>query len=130
MKTIQIFIGKFPRTESGRYYQPEGADGKPLAEHLPGSRKDIRESVVAARKAMGDWSNREAFNRGRSSTASAKMLEGRSAQFVHELMLQGATKKQAEARKRRHRLLDYYMRLVRQASGDLQQCEPHQQLAL
>ncbi|HRF79211.1 MAG TPA: hypothetical protein PL070_03915, partial [Flavobacteriales bacterium] len=30
MKTYKIFIGgKFPRTESGRYYQPKGADGKP-----------------------------------------------------------------------------------------------------
>ena len=32
MKTYKIFIGgKFPRTESGRYYQPQGSDGKPLA---------------------------------------------------------------------------------------------------
>ena len=32
MKTYKIFIGgKFPRTESGRYYQPKDAEGKPLA---------------------------------------------------------------------------------------------------
>ena len=98
MKTYKIFIGgKFPRTESGRYYQPKGADGKPLANICRGSRKDIRESVVAARKAMGDWSNRSAFNRGQILYRIGEMLEGRSAQFVHELMLQGATKKQAEA---------------------------------
>ena len=32
MKTYKLYIGgKFPRTESGRYYQPKGADGKPVA---------------------------------------------------------------------------------------------------
>ncbi|MBP9161035.1 MAG: aldehyde dehydrogenase family protein [Flavobacteriales bacterium] len=98
MKTYKIFIGgKFPRTESGRYYQPKGADGKPLANICRGSRKDIRESVIAARKAVGDWANRSAFNRGQILYRIGEMLEGRSAQFVHELMLHGATKKQAEA---------------------------------
>ncbi|HRD53464.1 MAG TPA: hypothetical protein PKY96_12530, partial [Flavobacteriales bacterium] len=41
MKTYKIFIGgKFPRTESGRYYQPQGADGKILANVCRSSRKD------------------------------------------------------------------------------------------
>ncbi|MFN9324130.1 MAG: hypothetical protein ACK6A5_01950, partial [Flavobacteriales bacterium] len=40
MKTYKIFIGgKFPRTESGRYYQPKGADAKPLANVCRSSRK-------------------------------------------------------------------------------------------
>ena len=105
MKTYKIFIGgKFPRTESGRYYQPKGTDGKPLANICRGSRKDIRESVVAARKALGDWSNRSAFNRGQILYRIGEMLEGRSAQFVNELMLHPSTssghhltKAQAEA---------------------------------
>ena len=98
MKTYKIFIGgKFPRTESGRYYQPKDADGKPLANVCRSSRKDVRESVVAARKAFGDWSNRSAFNRGQILYRIGEMLEGRSAQFVHELVLHGATQKQAEA---------------------------------
>lgn len=98
MKTYKIFIGgKFPRTESGRYYQPKGTDGKPLANICRGSRKDIRDSVIAARKALGDWSNRSAFNRGQILYRIGEMLEGRSAQFIHELMLHGATQKQAEA---------------------------------
>ncbi len=98
MKTYKIFIGgKFPRTESGRYYQPKDADGKPLANICRGSRKDIRNSVVAARKAVGDWANRSAFNRGQILYRIGEMLEGRSAQFVHELELHGATRKQAEA---------------------------------
>lgn len=98
MKTYKIFIGgKFPRTESGRYYQPKGTDGKPLANVCRSSRKDVRDSVVAARKAFGDWGNRSAFNRGQILYRIGEMLEGRNAQFVHELVLHGATPKQAEA---------------------------------
>ena len=99
MKTYKIFIGgKFPRTESGRYYQPKGSDGKPLANICRSSRKDVRESVIAARKALGDWANRSAFNRGQILYRIGEMLEGRRAQFVHEIMLHGGTREHAEAR--------------------------------
>ncbi len=98
MKTYKIFIGgKFPRTESGRYYQPKGADGKPLANVCRSSRKDVRDAVVAARGAVGGWSGRSAFNRSQILYRIGEMLEGRSAQFVHELVLHGATQEQAEA---------------------------------
>jgi len=98
MKTYKIYIGgKFPRTESGRYYQPKGSDGKPLANVCRSSRKDVRESVVAARKAFGGWGGRSAFNRGQILYRIGEMLEGRSAQFVQELVLHGATQQQAEA---------------------------------
>lgn len=97
-KTYKIYIGgKFPRTESGRYYSPQGADGKPLANVCRSSGKDVRDSVVAARKAWGDWSGRSAFNRGQVLYRIGEMLEGRSAQFVQELMLHGATRRMAEA---------------------------------
>jgi acyl-CoA reductase-like NAD-dependent aldehyde dehydrogenase len=98
MKTYKNFIGgKFPRTESGRYYQPKGSDGKPLANICRSSRKDVRDAVIAARGAVGGWAGRSAFNRGQILYRIGEMLEGRSAQFVHELMLHGATQKQAEA---------------------------------
>jgi acyl-CoA reductase-like NAD-dependent aldehyde dehydrogenase len=98
MKTYKIFIGgKFPRTESGRYYQPKGADGKPLANVCRSSRKDVRDAVVAARGAVGGWAGRSAFNRGQILYRIGEMLEGRSAQFVHELVLHGATPALAEA---------------------------------
>ena len=98
MKTYKIFIGgKFPRTESGRYYQPKGADGKPLANVCRSSRKDVRDAVVAARGAVGGWAGRSAFNRSQILYRIGEMLEGRSAQFIHELVLHGATQKQAEA---------------------------------
>ncbi|MCU0320544.1 MAG: aldehyde dehydrogenase family protein, partial [Flavobacteriales bacterium] len=97
MKTYKIFIGgKFPRTESGRYYQPKGADGKPLANVCRSSRKDVRDAVVAARGVVGGWAGRSAFNRSQILYRIGEMLEGRSAQFVHELVLHGATQKQAE----------------------------------
>lgn len=98
MKTYKIFIGgKFPRTESGRYYQVKGTDGKPLANICRSSRKDVRDAVIAARGAVSGWAGRSAFNRGQILYRIGEMLEGRSAQFVHELMLHGATQQQAQS---------------------------------
>ncbi|MBX2930403.1 MAG: aldehyde dehydrogenase family protein [Chitinophagaceae bacterium] len=97
LKTYKIYIGgQFPRTESGRYYTPLNKVGKPLANVCLSSRKDFREAVVAARNAFGSWSGRAAFNRGQILYRIGEMLEGRKAQFIDELMQQGATKTQAE----------------------------------
>ena len=93
LKTYKIFIGgQFPRTESGRYYTPLDSKGKALANICLSSRKDVRNAVVAARKAFGPWSERAAFNRGQILYRIAEMLEGRQAQFVDELMRQGSSK--------------------------------------
>jgi acyl-CoA reductase-like NAD-dependent aldehyde dehydrogenase len=93
LKTYKIFIGgQFPRTESGRYYTPLDSKGKALANICLSSRKDVRNAVVAARKAFGPWSERTAFNRGQILYRIAEMLEGRQAQFVDELMRQGSSK--------------------------------------
>jgi len=93
LKTYKIYIGgQFPRTESGRYYTPLDSKGKALANICLSSRKDVRNAVVAARKAFGPWSERSAFNRGQILYRIAEMLEGRQAQFVDELMLQGSSK--------------------------------------
>ncbi len=92
MKTYKIFIGgKFPRTESGRYYQVKGADGKPLTNICRSSRKDVRDAVIAARGAVSRWAGRSAFNRGQILYRIGEMLEGRRAQFVHEIMLHPST---------------------------------------
>lgn len=97
LKTYKIYIGgQFPRTESGRYYDPKDAKGEPLANICLSSRKDLRNAVVAARKALGAWSERAAFNRGQIIYRIAEMLEGRTTQFVEELMKQGRSKEQAE----------------------------------
>lgn len=97
LKTYKIYIGgKFPRTESGRYYTPTNEKGQQLGNICLGSRKDGRNAVVAARKALGDWSERSAFNRSQILYRIAEMLEGRKMQFVEELMFQGVPKSKAE----------------------------------
>lgn len=97
LKTYKIYIGgQFPRTESGRYYSPADKKGKPLGNICLSSRKDIRNAVVAARKAFGGWSERTAFNRGQILYRIAEMLEGRREQFISELLVQGSSKVAAE----------------------------------
>jgi acyl-CoA reductase-like NAD-dependent aldehyde dehydrogenase len=55
------------------------------------SRKDVRNAVVAARKAFGGWSEKTAFNRGQILYRMAEMLEGRKLQFLEELTKQGSS---------------------------------------
>ena len=90
LKTYKIYVGgKFPRTESGRFYQVADAGGAPLANACLASRKDFREAVVAARAAFRGWSASSAFLRGQILYRIAEMLEGRRGQFVDELRAQG-----------------------------------------
>ena len=94
-KTYKIYIdGKFPRTESGRYYALKNKDGV-IANICLGSRKDTREAVAAARKAFIGWSRTSAYLRGQILYRIAETLEGRSEQFVAELVTQGVTKAKA-----------------------------------
>ncbi len=96
-KTYKIYIdGKFPRTESGRYFALEDTGGVVIANICRGSRKDFRNSVVAARTAFAGWSAASAYLRGQILYRIAEMLEGRSEQFVTELMLQGESKRRAQ----------------------------------
>ena len=98
LKTYKIYIGgKFPRTESGRYYVATSPDGTPLANVCLSSRKDIRESVTAARSAQSSWAGKSAYNRGQILYRIAEMLEGRAPQFEAELVQQGSTPAQAKA---------------------------------
>jgi len=97
LKTYKLYIGgSFPRTESGRFYKLENKKKEVIANVCLSSRKDFRNAVVAARKAVEGWSGRAAFNRGQILYRIAEMLEGRKMQFVEELILQGASKATAE----------------------------------
>ena len=97
LKTYKMYIGgKFPRTESGRYFTLKNTKGEEVANMCKGSRKDFRNAVVEARKAFEPWSNKTAYNRSQILYRIAEMLEGRKAQFIDELMQMGSTKKQAE----------------------------------
>lgn len=97
LKTYKIYIGgNFPRTESGRYYSPKNSKGESLGNICLSSRKDVRNAVVAARKAFGGWAERAAFNRSQILYRIGEMMEGRKVQFVDELIQQGASKSNAE----------------------------------
>ena len=85
-KTYKLYIGgAFPRSESGRTYEVLAADGSFLANAAQASRKDARDAVVAARKAVAVWSGATAYNRGQVLYRVAELLEGRRAQFVEEV---------------------------------------------
>ena len=91
LKTYKLYIGgEFPRTESGRFYSPE-VNGKPLGNLCLASRKDVRNSIVAARAASKSWAGRTAYNRGQILYRIGEMLEARADQFVSELQQQGLT---------------------------------------
>ena len=97
-KTYKIYIdGKFPRTESGRYYALEDRNGSVIANVCRASRKDFRNAVVAARKAVDGWSSASAYMRGQILYRIAEMLEGRAEQFASELVRQGVAKRAAAA---------------------------------
>lgn len=98
-KTYKLFIaGQFPRSESGRSYEIKGANGKFIANPALASRKDLRDSVTAAKLALPGWSAATAFNRGQILYRIAEIMEGRSEQFAAEILaLEGGTSKNAKA---------------------------------
>ena len=66
-KTYKLFIGgAFPRSESGRTYEAQGANV------ARASRKDVRDAVQAARGAQPKWGSATAYNRGQVLTASPR----------------------------------------------------------
>ena len=76
-KTYKLYIGgAFPRSESGRTYEAEGANV------ARGSRKDLRDAVRAARAAFPKWASMTAYNRGQVVYRIAEMLESRRAEFA------------------------------------------------
>jgi len=84
-KTYKLYInGEFPRTESGRFYPVRGKGGALLANACRGSRKDLRNAVVAARKAQAGWSGKTAYNRGQILYRFAEALESRTADIGAE----------------------------------------------
>jgi acyl-CoA reductase-like NAD-dependent aldehyde dehydrogenase len=92
-KTYKLYVGgAFPRSESGRSYTVNDAKGNFLANASRASRKDVRDAVVAARKAQSGWAGRTPYNRGQILYRVAEMLEGRRDQFTEELRATGLTK--------------------------------------
>ena len=76
-KTYKLYIGgEFPRSESGRSYEAQGANV------ASGSRKDLRDAVRAARAAFPGWAGKTAYNRGQVLYRVAEVMEGRRTQFA------------------------------------------------
>jgi acyl-CoA reductase-like NAD-dependent aldehyde dehydrogenase len=85
-RTHKLFVGgAFPRSESGRTYAVQAADGRLLAHAARASRKDVRDAVVAARSAFAGWAARSGYNRGQILYRVAELLEGRRDQLVREV---------------------------------------------
>ncbi len=85
-KTYKLYVGgAFPRSESGRSYVVRGADGRPLANAVRASRKDLRDAVRVARAAVPKWRDATAMNRGQVLYRVAELMEGRRDQFVAEV---------------------------------------------
>ncbi len=85
-KTYKLFLGgEFPRSESGRSYEVTDSKGEFLANAVRASRKDLRDAVVAARKAQSGWEGATAFNRGQVLYRIAEMMETRRTQLVDEV---------------------------------------------
>jgi acyl-CoA reductase-like NAD-dependent aldehyde dehydrogenase len=75
-KTYKLYLGgEFPRSESGRTYEAQGANV------ARASRKDVRDAVRAARAAFPKWADLTAYNRGQVIYRIAEMLEARRAEF-------------------------------------------------
>jgi acyl-CoA reductase-like NAD-dependent aldehyde dehydrogenase len=107
-KTYKLYInGEFPRTESGRFYAVTGKGGELLANACRGSRKDLRNAVVAARKAVSGWSGKTAYNRGQILYRIAEVCEARAAELVDELRQQGSTA--AEAKREVEAVIDRWV---------------------
>lgn len=94
-KMYKLYIGgKFTRTESERYISMVNPKTKEKICNISrGSRKDIRNAVVAARSGYNSWSVKTGYERGQILYRLAEMLEGRKYQFVNELVTGSAYSK-------------------------------------
>jgi acyl-CoA reductase-like NAD-dependent aldehyde dehydrogenase len=105
-KAYKMYIGgAFVRSESGRYFQVKGAgrhvsgeagawsttgDVDPETVNVPrGSRKDVRDAVLAAHGALSGWSGRTAFNRGQILYRLAEVMESRKEELRTSLVRSG-----------------------------------------
>lgn len=97
-KTYKLFIGgAFPRSESGYSYVVNDTKGAFVANAALASRKDARDSVVAARKAFPGWAGRTAYNRAQILYRVAEIMEDRRPQFVQAVrQSEGLTAARAE----------------------------------
>jgi acyl-CoA reductase-like NAD-dependent aldehyde dehydrogenase len=91
-KTPKVYVGgAFIRSESGRVFPLNDADGRFIANIPQCSRKDLRNAVEAAAKAGPGWARRTPYNRGQILYRLAEMLEGRAGELADALALSGVS---------------------------------------
>lgn len=102
-KAYKMFVGgAFVRSESGRYFQVQGADNgenpDPDTVNVPrGSRKDVRDAVLVAKNAQHGWEKRTAYNRGQILYRLAEVMESRRPELVASLVRGGQSDQAAAA---------------------------------
>lgn len=85
-KTYKLHVGgKFIRSESGKSLAATSANGEFLDNYAWASRKDLRDAVGAARTAQDGWAKSTAYLKGQILYRAAEMMQGRTAELVHEL---------------------------------------------
>jgi acyl-CoA reductase-like NAD-dependent aldehyde dehydrogenase len=83
-KTYKLYVnGAFVRSESGR---TDSVGGENV---VRGSRKDIRDAVVAARAAHEKWAGQTPSNRGLVLYRLAEMMEARASSLAEQLVIGG-----------------------------------------
>jgi len=96
-KTYKHYLGgQFIRSESGRTEKVLSTDGNVIAHVNACSRKDLRSAVQAAHASGASWAKRSAYNRGQILYRVAEVLTNRSEEFIHELMLEGFSRNEAQ----------------------------------
>jgi len=94
-KAYKMYVGgAFVRSESGRYFQvqnaPNAEDADPETVNVPrGSRKDVRDAVLAAKNAWAGWEKRTAYNRGQILYRLAEVMESRRPELTQSLVRAG-----------------------------------------
>jgi acyl-CoA reductase-like NAD-dependent aldehyde dehydrogenase len=82
-KTYKLLIdGGMPRSESGRSTPVRDPNRKVVGHVCRASRKDLRNAVSAARRALPGWSARSAYNRGQILYRLAEMVEGKREELI------------------------------------------------
>ena len=107
-RTPKLFIGgKQARPDSGYSVKIAGAGGRVIGEVGEGNRKDVRNAVEAAHKALESWAKATGHNRAQILYYIAENLAARSSEFARRLEHMSGGDGQAEVDAAVSRLFTY-----------------------
>ena len=100
-KTPKPYVGgAFIRSESGRTFPVQDAEGNFFANIPQCTRKDLRNAVEAAAKAGPGWAKRTAYNRGQILYRMGEMLEARRQEMIDVHVQLGGPREPVTTRRR------------------------------